>query len=66
MWEDWRLTGVQRGTQEIRQQKRENNSSNPTQIVEAQSWIIENGEVTLTANAPIVAPREVGSSLFGC
>jgi filamentous hemagglutinin family protein len=74
MWEDWRLTGVQSRTeQQSRENSKsplwqggENNSSYPTQIVEAQSWIIENGEVTLIANAPTMAPREVGSSLFGC
>ncbi|MBW4599076.1 MAG: filamentous hemagglutinin N-terminal domain-containing protein [Calothrix sp. FI2-JRJ7] len=66
VWEDWRLTGVQRETQEIRNQKRDNNSSYPTQIVEAQSWIMENGEVTLTVKPPTVAPRELESSSLGC
>ncbi len=65
VWEDWRLTAVPRGREQqtdkgnlesplgIREQGGENNSSRPTQIVEAQGWIInQNGEVILTLTLP--------------
>ncbi|ARV58805.1 hypothetical protein BZZ01_09275 [Nostocales cyanobacterium HT-58-2] len=79
VWEDWRLTAVPRGRERerdrgnsksrlgIREQGGENNSSHPTQIVEAQGWIVnQNGEVILTAYAPTAAPHKVGSSSLGC
>jgi hypothetical protein len=48
-------------------QGRENNFSRPTQIVEAQRWIInKHGEVTLTAYSPTATPHKIGSSSFGC
>ncbi|MDF5725844.1 MAG: hypothetical protein PUP91_36450 [Rhizonema sp. PD37] len=52
VWEDWQLTTVLKGTEGwgIRREEGENNSSRPTQIVEAQGWIInQNGEVPPTA-----------------
>ena len=69
VWEDWRLTSVPktREGQRDRVQGGENNSSRPTQIVEAQGWIInKKGEVTLTAYAPTATPHQIGSSSFGC
>ncbi|MBR8833330.1 MAG: filamentous hemagglutinin N-terminal domain-containing protein [Stigonema ocellatum SAG 48.90 = DSM 106950] len=69
VWEDWQLTTVPRGTQGKghRRRGRENNSSLPNQIVEAQGWIInQNGEVVLTAYAPTATPHKVGSSSNGC
>ncbi|MBN4004311.1 filamentous hemagglutinin N-terminal domain-containing protein [Nostoc sp. LPT] len=79
VWEDWRLTAVpkgrggerDKGNSEshlgIRKQGGENNSSHPTQIVEAQGWIInQNGEVIFTAYAPTATPHKVGSSSSGC
>ena len=69
VWEDWQLTTVPRGTQEKGHRNRggENNSSRPTQIVEAQGWIInQNGEVELIAYAPTATPHFVGSSSSGC
>ena len=69
MWEDWRLTAVPRARegQRDRVQGGKNNFSRPTQIVEAQGWIInKKGEVTLTAYSPIATPHQVGSSSFGC
>ncbi|RCJ38693.1 hypothetical protein A6770_39430 [Nostoc minutum NIES-26] len=68
-WEDWRVTVVPRETEEQKDRKtvRENNSSRPTQIMEAQGWIInKNGEVTLTSNALIATPHEIGSSSVRC
>ncbi|WP_334745832.1 two-partner secretion domain-containing protein [Nostoc sp.] len=76
VWEDWRLTAVPKGregekdkgnSQSLVEIKGENNSSRPTQIVEAQGWIInQNGEVTLTAYPSTVALHKVGSSSLGC
>ncbi|BAY50335.1 hypothetical protein SAMD00079811_79640 (plasmid) [Scytonema sp. HK-05] len=79
VWEDWRLTTVPRRREEQRERRNsqspleitglrgENNSSRPTQIVEAQGWIInQNGEVILTAYAPTATPHKVGSSPLGC
>ncbi|AVH71561.1 two-partner secretion domain-containing protein [Nostoc sp. 'Lobaria pulmonaria (5183) cyanobiont'] len=76
VWEDWRLTAVPKGREGEKDKgnlqslvgiKGENNSSRPTQIVEAQGWIInQNGEVILTAYAPTATPHKVGSSSSGC
>ncbi|MEH1870697.1 two-partner secretion domain-containing protein [Nostoc sp.] len=81
VWEDWRLTAVPKGKEGekdkdkgnsesplgIREQGEENKSLSPTQIVEAQGWIInQNGEVILTAYAPTATPHKVGSSSSGC
>ena len=76
VWEDWRLTAVPKGREGEKDKgnlqslvgiKGENNSSHPTQIVEAQGWIInQNGEVTLTAYPSTVALHKVGSSSLGC
>ncbi|MEH2363365.1 two-partner secretion domain-containing protein [Nostoc sp.] len=80
IWEDWRLTAVPKGREGrqrdkgnsesplgIKGQGGENNFSHPTQIVEAQGWIInQNGEVTLTAYAPTPTPHKVGNSSLGC
>jgi filamentous hemagglutinin family protein len=78
VWEDWRLTAVAKGREGekdqgsesllgIRKQGGENKSLSPTQIVEAQGWIInQNGEVILTAYAPTATPHKVGSSSSGC
>ncbi|WP_375504852.1 filamentous hemagglutinin N-terminal domain-containing protein [uncultured Nostoc sp.] len=78
VWEDWRLTAVSKGREGekdkgsesllgIRKQEGENKSLSPTQIVEAQGWIInQNGEVILTAYAPTATPHKVGSSSSGC
>ncbi len=69
VWEDWQLTTVPRATlgKEHRRGDGENNSSLPTQIVEAQGWIInQNGEVVLTAYAPTATPHIVGSSSNQC
>jgi filamentous hemagglutinin family protein len=68
-WEDWRLTTVPRERDEktdIRRLK-ENNSSRPTQIVEAQGWIInQNGEVTLTAYASTATPHKLVVHHISC
>ncbi|MEH2258089.1 two-partner secretion domain-containing protein [Nostoc sp.] len=79
VWEDWRLTALSKGREGekdkgnsesplgIREQGGENKSLSPTQIVEAQGWIInQNGEVILTAYAPTATPHQVGSSSSGC
>ncbi|MEH2247679.1 two-partner secretion domain-containing protein [Nostoc sp.] len=79
VWEDWRLTAVPKGIEQekdkgnsesplgIKGQGGENNFSRPTQILEAQGWIInQNGEVTLTAYPSTAAPHKVGSSSLGC
>ena len=79
VWEDWRLTAVSKGKEGerdrgnsesplgIREQGGENNSSRPTQIVEAQGWIInKNGEVIFTAYPSTATPHKVGSSSLGC
>ncbi|WP_407883113.1 beta strand repeat-containing protein, partial [Scytonema sp. NUACC26] len=73
VWEDWRLVAVPWGRGDEGEQgsrgtgERGNNFSRPTQIVEAQGWIIDkNGEVTLTAYAPVATPHKVGSSSHGC
>ncbi|OKH51640.1 hypothetical protein NIES2101_17895 [Calothrix sp. HK-06] len=66
-WEDWRLTAVTRQTQRNSESRKETNSSEPTQIVEAQSWIInQNGEVILTAEPATAIPYKVGSSSSEC
>ena len=69
VWEDWRLTAVPRAREGQRDmvQGGKNNSPRPTQIVEAQGWIInKHGEVTLTAYSPTATPHQIGSSSFGC
>ncbi|MEH2286837.1 two-partner secretion domain-containing protein [Nostoc sp.] len=76
VWEDWRLTAVPKGkegekdkgnSQSLVGIKGENDSSRPTQIVEAQGWIInQNGEVTLTAYPSTATLQKVGSSSLGC
>ena len=76
VWEDWRLTAVPKGREGEKDKenlqslvgiKEENNSSRPTQIVEAQGWIInQNGEVALTAYASTPTPHKIGSSSLGC
>lgn len=67
MWEDWRLTAVTRQTQRDSESRKETNSSEPTQIVEAQSWIInQNGEVILTAETTTATPYKVGSLSSEC
>jgi filamentous hemagglutinin family protein len=68
-WEDWRLTTVPTSTQQQtdRGTVKDNNSSRPIQIVEAQGWIInQNGEVTLIADASTATPHKIGSSSVGC
>lgn len=66
-WEDWRLTAVTRQTQRDSESRKETNSLEPTQIVEAQSWIInQNGEVILTAETATAIPYFVGSSSSEC
>lgn len=79
VWEDWRLTALPKGREgerdkgnsesplAITEQGGENKSLSPTQIVEAQGWIInQNGEVILTAYAPTATPHKVESSSSGC
>ena len=42
-------------------------SNTPTQLVEAQGWVIgNNGEVILTANAPTVTPQSPGQGIVDC
>ncbi|RCJ42057.1 hypothetical protein A6770_35375 [Nostoc minutum NIES-26] len=68
-WEDWRVTAVPRETEEQKDRKtvRQNNFLSPTQIVEAQGWIInKNGEVTLTSYPSTATPRKVANSSLGC
>ncbi|MEH2373808.1 two-partner secretion domain-containing protein [Nostoc sp.] len=79
VWEDWQLTAVPKGREGerdkgnsvsplgIKGQGGENKSLRPTEIVEAQGWIInQNGEVILTAYAPTATLHKVESSSSGC
>ncbi|WP_225895946.1 two-partner secretion domain-containing protein [Dendronalium phyllosphericum] len=73
-WEDWRLTALptkREGERDKRNsessQGGENNSLRPTEIVEAQGWIIsKNGEVKLTAYPSTATPHKVGNSSLAC
>ncbi|ARV58808.1 hypothetical protein BZZ01_09295 [Nostocales cyanobacterium HT-58-2] len=67
VWEDWRLTAVPTRGGENNSSLTSHPSPPPTQIVEAQGWVVNaNGEVILVANVPVVTPHRLRNSPFGC
>jgi filamentous hemagglutinin family protein len=67
VWEDLRSPTLSAEQPSESETVESSNSSEPTQIIEAQGWLVgSNGQIVLTAQASTVTPTQIGDASVGC